>query len=368
MTELSTVWDGILTGDAAAVAPYSASEWAARQKLLQGQGTVFPNYGVLVGTGDGTYPALSVQAKSPATTQIEIEIGAALVAGYLYQNTAALSFTVGANASGNARVDTVILRVDFVAQTVRGVVKQGTPAASPVAPAMQQDATYWEIPLADIAVANGFVTLAQSTITQRQRGVRANAAGWQSIAYPPNYVFRGYEVLSIISELLSASNRGTILIPFNLTGNMLLQQVDMWIVTTTVAYIMEWDLYIQDTNDGLVAENSIRRVATSGSVSGTLPGAAATLSLQAQGGIVPLAPGAYWLAWQNLNTGGSDINVGSIGTAVAGFDSVVMHAYIKNTGLAVNGQTLDAATGWTALSVAPMARLRGRVFGKTTVP
>lgn len=226
MSEISTVWDGVLLGDAATVAPYSASEWAARQKLLQGQGTIFPNYGVLTGTGDGTYPALSIQAKSPASTQIEVEIGAALVAGYLYQNTAAVSFTIGANASGNPRVDTVILRVDFVGQTVRSAVKQGTPAGSPVAPTMQQDATYWEIPLADIAVANGFATLAQSTITQRQRHVRSNAAGWQSVAYPVNYVWNYQNIAGVGSEVMTPAE--TLLIPFVLTGNMLLQQVDVW--------------------------------------------------------------------------------------------------------------------------------------------
>lgn len=366
MTETSQVWDGILTGDAAAVAPYSAAEWAARQKLLQGQGTVFPNYGVLVGTGDGTYPALSVQAKSPATTQIEIEIGAALVAGYLYQNTTALSFTVGANASGNARIDTVILRVDFLGQTVRAAVKQGTPAASPVAPTMQQDTTYWEIPLGDVAVANGFGTLAQSTITQRQRGVRANAAGWQPYAFPINYTVYVDTLITVITETLS-SNGGTLLIPFNLTGNMLLQQVDIRILSTGLTYIMGWDLYVEDTNDGLTSENTLRKVAQSANASGTFPGAASTLSIQALGGIVPIAPGTYWLALQNRTLSAIDIDIGNLGN-VGSWDNIAGYCYIKNITTNPNGQTINAVTSWTALSVAPMTRLRGRVFGKTTVP
>lgn len=365
MTELSTVWDGILTGDAAAVAPYSASEWAARQKLLQGQGTVFPNYGVLVGTGDGTYPALSVQAKSPASTQIEIEIGAALVAGYLYQNTAALSFTVGANASGNARVDTVILRVDFVAQTVRGVVKQGTPAASPVAPTMQQDATYWEIPLADIAVANGFVTLAQSTITQRQRAVRTNAAGWQSVAYPVNYVWNVNNFGAFVgSEVMTPAE--TLLIPFILTGNMLLQQVDVW-QATSANFTLGWDLYVQDTNDGLVAENTIRRVAQSnGSITGLATGAAVRRTLAGLGSVTPLSPGAYWLALQNRD-GALNFNLGSFGGGT-GFDSDAINVYKKTTANP-NTQTIDAVTGWALTTAGGLqVRLRGRVFGQTTVP
>src|ERR1044071_3881223 len=136
MTESSHVWDGVLTGDAT-TAPYSAAEWAHREALLHGAGTVFPNYGVINETGDGTYSPLAVRAKSPASSNIEVEIGSALVNGRLYENTAALTFTIGANASGNPRIDTVVLRADFVAQTVRAAIKQGTPAGSPSRPTLQ---------------------------------------------------------------------------------------------------------------------------------------------------------------------------------------------------------------------------------------
>ena len=130
MTERSEVWDGIILGDSTD-APYSSLEWAHRTALLKGIGSVFPNYGIISGSGAGTYPPLEVRAKSPASTNIEIEIGAALVNGRLYETTAAITLTVGANASGNPRIDTALLRVDYVAQTVRAILKQGTPAGSP---------------------------------------------------------------------------------------------------------------------------------------------------------------------------------------------------------------------------------------------
>lgn len=74
------------------------------------------------------------------------------------------ALSVAANASGSPRIDSVILRKDTAAQTVRALVKQGTPAGSPVAPSLTQSAATWEIGVADIAVANGFVSLAQDTI------------------------------------------------------------------------------------------------------------------------------------------------------------------------------------------------------------
>src|SRR5262245_16342459 len=133
MTQSSQPWEGILVGDAS-IAPYSSTEWAHFWALIHGTGTQFPNYGVLRGTGDGTYEPLFVKQTSVSSAAVEVELGAALVHGRLYESTAAETLSIGANASGNARIDTVILRVDFTAQTIRLAVKQGTPAASPARP------------------------------------------------------------------------------------------------------------------------------------------------------------------------------------------------------------------------------------------
>src|SRR5689334_16416544 len=258
MSEISSVWDNIITGDATQ-APYSASEWAAREKLLHGQGTVFPNYGTISGTGDGTYPPLQVQAKSPASSNIEVEIGSALVAGYLYQNTAALTFTIGANASGNPRIDTVILRVDFTAQTVRAVVKQGTPAGSPVRPSLQQDASLWEIPLADIAVANGFSVINQTDITNRQRFIQDIPKGWLPVVYPIGYIAGGNYTLGTTG--LNAGGGG-VAIPFVFDAPMLIHEVTVYGTSGIGGMNLQWGLYHQDVNDGNTAENTVRLLAS----------------------------------------------------------------------------------------------------------
>lgn len=350
MTETSQVWDGIIVGDAS-VAPYSASEWAARQKLLQGLGVQFPNYGVLHGSGDGTYPALCVQAKSPASANVEIQIGSAVVAGYLYQNTAALTMPISSNASGNARIDTVILRVDFVAQTIRAVVKQGTPAASPARPSLQQDATYWEVPLADVAVANGFATLAQSTISQRQRYTNTHTFGWQSKAFQQDYV-----VSISTGQTVSLTVAQTILIPIALTGNMNLGQLDVVLSPGVgVQNTFGWDLYVEDVNDSNTAEKTIRRVAQSAADVTTVGNVTGTSTVM--GGSVALAPGLYWLAIQNRH-GANNLVIASYTTGLLDIN----RSYTKTT-TNPNGQTLDAVTGWATNQNALHVCLRGYVFG-----
>jgi len=166
MTESSRFWTGTTTGDAG---PYSAAQFADFARFVAGyggEGAAANNEGVLLGSGDGNFPALWVMQDSPASANVRLAIGRAAVQGYEYLNDAIKLFAVAANSSGNPRIDTLVLRVDFVAQTVRAVLKQGTPAGSPTRPALTQSAgVLWESPLADIAVANAFVSLADAVIT-----------------------------------------------------------------------------------------------------------------------------------------------------------------------------------------------------------
>lgn len=366
MTQYGAPFDGIALGDATK-APYSAAEWTRIWMLRHGVGAAFPNYGVIPGTGGGSYPPLYVLAQSPATANVDIQIGAGLIQGYFYETTAAVTLTVGANSSGNARVDTVVLRLDFASQTVRLAIKQGTPAASPVAPTMQQDASFWEIPLANIAVANGFTTLAQTTITQRQRSVLASSLGWLPYAYPIPFIpGSNYEGADGTSHSMAA-NGESFAFPIVLTANILVADVIFRTATISTAYEWGWDIYVQDVNDGNSAENTLRRVMQSnGNATGTTAGAVGQLSLApAGGGAAPLAPGEYWLVIQNRHATNA-LTLKSVNPA---------NAFESGTGLwqrkattNPNGNTLDfVAATWTKVTTYPAVKLRGRVFGQTSV-
>ena len=89
-------------------------------------------------------------------------------------NDATVNVVVGANASGNPRIDIVTLKVDTAA-TPDGnasnvgtiVVTAGTPAASPSAPATPSN----HLLLAYVAVANGAVSIVTANITDKRVSV-----------------------------------------------------------------------------------------------------------------------------------------------------------------------------------------------------
>lgn len=363
MTEYGLPFDGLITGDAS-VAPYSSDVWAHMWALSKGVADAFPKYGIFKGSGNGTYEPLAVLATSPASANVEIEPGAALVNGRFYENTIATQLAINANASGNPRIDTVILRLDFTLLTIRLAVLQGTPAGSPVAPTLTQNTSFWEIPLADVAVANGFSSLAQTTITPRQRDVLTSARGWMPYAFPLSFVVNGnYNAGSSISAF--GVNFGCVAIPFVLSGNLLLAQVDFWQIAVGVGtYNWGWDVYAQDTNEGLTAENTLRRVAYSDSATGNNPGAASMYSCPAVGNnAVALPPGAYWLVIQRRG-GSLGFSMGAIAAAGQFLQNTCKS---KNIG-AANGNTLDmVAATWNAQTNIPAVMLRGRVFGQSSL-
>lgn len=171
MTETSRPWQGTSPGDAG---PYSAANWNQLYQYIIGLGGLRANVGVFLGSGTPPNEGLRVQAQNPVSASIDILSGGALVQGLAYISTATETKLIAANASGNPRIDTVVIRVDYALQTARLTVLQGTPAASPSPPSLTQSAgIMWDLPLADIAVANGFTTLAQSTITPRTEWVNA---------------------------------------------------------------------------------------------------------------------------------------------------------------------------------------------------
>lgn len=170
--QISLPWDGISVGDSG---PFSSAEWAQGWRYLIGLASHRANVGVMLGSGDGGVEGLRVQPTTGPSANIEVTAGSALVNGTLFISDATETLAVTTNGSGNARIDTVILSKDFTAQTVRLVVKAGTPAASPVPPSLTQTANVlWEIPLYDIAVANGFLTITAADLTPRAE--YANAA------------------------------------------------------------------------------------------------------------------------------------------------------------------------------------------------
>lgn len=153
MAETSYPWDGTSTGDAS-TAPYdAATEFAAMVAAIAGS-LALSNRGAVV------RDALNELSCTPGSGKVTIGTGYAIAYGTLYSNDTAKDLTIDP-ASVSTRVDRVVLRKSWSAQTVRltvikGVEGAGAPALGAGTPAYTQTAgTTWDVPLYRVSITTG---------------------------------------------------------------------------------------------------------------------------------------------------------------------------------------------------------------------
>lgn len=129
---------------------YSAEDFAAERAAY-------------VSNGVTSKDSLAVTAGSTGGMTVEISAGMAVIDGYTYRNTDPLTLVAPAADQNYPRVDLAVLRLDLDAREIRCVLRPGTPAVNPVAPALTVTETVHEIPLAQITVAAG-ETLIENTM------------------------------------------------------------------------------------------------------------------------------------------------------------------------------------------------------------
>ncbi len=139
MAETSRPWGGTTVGDAG---PYSDDDWSdIWRKLFTVDRTtqgVLPGYaGELVCT-------------TPVANTLRVATGAAVVDGKFYENTANVDVNVPTPA-GATRIDRIVLRKSWAAQTVRitriaGAEGGGAPAVT------QTDGTTWDLYLCQVSI------------------------------------------------------------------------------------------------------------------------------------------------------------------------------------------------------------------------
>ena len=151
MTQDSYLWTTGGAGDGSAT--FTRSDWSKIAKIfsacLDDEG-VAPNY-------------LSQFAGSvPAANTFRVAAGAALVDGKPYDSDANVDTNIpSAVGGGNTRIDRIVLRADWTAQTVRVFRIAGTDAAAPTPPAITQNSgTTYDIMLYQVRVnTSGTVTI-----------------------------------------------------------------------------------------------------------------------------------------------------------------------------------------------------------------
>jgi len=115
---------------------------------------------------------------------VDVEPGEAMVQGHFYINSAAKTLTLNTADPTNPRIDTIVLRLDDVANEIVAIAEPGTPAVSPVPPTLTQTQPYgvFDFPLADVLVpANAG---AVSTITDRREFMGTKIGTWTTAGRP----------------------------------------------------------------------------------------------------------------------------------------------------------------------------------------
>lgn len=117
--------------------------------------------------GNGVFPNPSTQLQVRASSGMDVIVGAGSgwINGHKMINTADLTLTVPTSDVVLDRIDRVIFYVDFNARSMGIEIKTGTVAASPVAPALQQDNARYELSLATINVAKQITAITAAMIT-----------------------------------------------------------------------------------------------------------------------------------------------------------------------------------------------------------
>lgn len=95
--------------------------------------------------------------------QVNVAAGAAIVGGVMVRSTATEARSIG-SAAGSTRIDRVVVRRDFSADTGTIVVKAGTPGSGNPPSLTQTIGGTWEVSLATVTVAPGTVNVTSGMI------------------------------------------------------------------------------------------------------------------------------------------------------------------------------------------------------------
>lgn len=115
----------------------------------------------------------------------------ALLRGHAVLMTANEVVTVPA-ASAQARVDLVVLRLDYAANTIAPAVRQGTAGSStPPAPVWGAGGIY-ELPLAQVAVGANVTTISSGNLTDRRLFSGPTSGVWTTASRPSTPLSFGY--------------------------------------------------------------------------------------------------------------------------------------------------------------------------------
>ena len=120
----------------------------------------------LISDGVLATPASNLKVSAFRDMQVKVGAGYAMIKAKYYKADADNVLTLDTADPKNARIDRVVLTLNYAARNITLNIKKGTPAQSPTAPALSRtEGVIWEIALADIAVSAGATAITAADIT-----------------------------------------------------------------------------------------------------------------------------------------------------------------------------------------------------------
>lgn len=108
--------------------------------------------------------------------QVKVRTGECWIRGHWGEITATKTVTVPTAHATLARIDRAILRCDFSDNNIEVDVLQGTAASTPVAPAVTQDSSIWEVSLATVSVPAADTSIGSNQVTDARFYANASYA------------------------------------------------------------------------------------------------------------------------------------------------------------------------------------------------
>jgi microcystin-dependent protein len=105
--------------------------------------------------------------------QVKVKTGRAFLRGFGGEWTAEPVLAVGANGSGQTRIDLIVVRLNLSNQDLEIDIVPGTPSVNPIAHALTQNSTTWEEPLGQVRVSSGASTIGPASVTDARKFSRA---------------------------------------------------------------------------------------------------------------------------------------------------------------------------------------------------
>ncbi|GAB0170555.1 phage tail protein [Lysinibacillus sp. CTST325] len=120
--------------------------------------------------GDGVFPNPSngLQLVEGLGMQTVLKAGKGWIKGYYVVNDSDYIFKHDIADGVLKRIDRIVMRLNHLTRQIEVVLKKGSQASSPTAPAIQRDAEAYELVLADVLINAGTTQINQGLITDQR--------------------------------------------------------------------------------------------------------------------------------------------------------------------------------------------------------